>query len=45
MTATHEHAGTTGSPDGPGRAGTPSVREAWAVGLSGRLRRPPLPGV
>jgi len=44
MTETLEQIGTTGSPDGPGRAGTPSVREAWAVGLSG-LRRPPLPGV
>ena len=33
MTATLEQNGTTGSPDGPGRAGAPSVREPWAVGL------------
>ena len=33
MTATLEQIGTTGSPDGPGRAGAPSVREPWAVGL------------
>jgi hypothetical protein len=43
MTATLEQTGTTGSPDGPIRAGAPGARTAWAVGLSG-LRRPPLPG-
>jgi hypothetical protein len=44
MTATLEQTGTTGSPDGLVRAGAPSLREAWAVGLSGR-RGLPLPDV
>ena len=33
MTATLVENGTTGSPDGPSRAGAPSVRETWEVGL------------
>ena len=43
MTARLEQIGTNGSPDGLGRAGAPSVREPWAVGLSpgrGDDRRP-----
>ena len=36
MTETLEQIGTTGSPDGPGRADAPSAREPWALAPSGR---------